>query len=150
MSRREMDQMFGYHIGVLSHLIQNQYNKNLSQFDLTISQAKVLYLLSHDGDKLQSELQKRLFIQASTMNGIIDSMLKRALIEKRDSQEDRRSKVISLTEKGISIERELWVNLDHMERELLAGFSIEEQQLLMMWLKRMKENMQEVDRDKTT
>ncbi|WP_096186735.1 MarR family winged helix-turn-helix transcriptional regulator [Evansella halocellulosilytica] len=141
MNTQDIEQMIGYHIGVVSHLIQNKYNKKLSEFDLTIAQAKVLYRLVQNGKMTQAEIQKRLYIKGSTMNGIIDTMLKRDLIVKEDSKEDRRTKHISLTEKGEQLERKLWSSVGNLETELVAGFSEEEQKLLVSWLKRLRENL---------
>ncbi|OIJ18105.1 MarR family transcriptional regulator [Anaerobacillus alkalidiazotrophicus] len=137
---RNLDERVGYQIGVAAHLIQNTYNHKLSEYDLTVAQAKVLYMLVNYGEQLQSELQNRLFIKGSTMNGIIDSMLKKQLIEKNDSKTDRRSKIITLTEKGKILEEKLWLSTKAMEIELMKGFSNEEKQLLLAWLKRITEN----------
>ncbi|MDG5787998.1 MarR family transcriptional regulator [Evansella sp. AB-P1] len=145
--KNQLDEMAGYHITVVAHLIENRYNKELTKLDLTISQARVLYLLKHRSDSLQSELQRLLYIQASTMNGIIDSMQKKELITKKNSLEDRRSKLISLTEKGYNLETKLMEEIGHMDEELLSGFSIEEQQLLIMWLKRLKGNLENYNRN---
>ncbi len=139
--KHEMNQMVGYHINLVSHFMQNQYNRNLSELGLTMAQAKVLYLLFNDGSQSQSELQKRLFIKGSTMNGIIESMQKRELISKSDSLEDRRTKIIALTEKGRLLEEKLWHEMSQLDQELVTGFSKEEQEVLISWLKRMQNNI---------
>lgn len=138
---RNMNERVGYHIGVAAHFLQNSYNQKLSEYDLTVAQAKVLYMLVNHGDQLQSELQNRLYIKGSTMNGIIESMLKKQLIDKEDSDIDRRSKLIILTEKGRTLEEKLWLGTQDMDEELMKGFSDEEKQLLLVWLKKIKKNL---------
>ncbi|WP_216828507.1 MarR family winged helix-turn-helix transcriptional regulator [Alkalihalobacterium elongatum] len=140
---RNIDERVGYHIGVVGHLIQNLYNEKLSKYGLTVAQAKVIFLLHANGDQLQSELQKSLLIKAPTMNGIIDSMLKKELIEKRDNENDRRSKMIILTEKGRVLEETLWNDIGLLEKELVTGLSKEEQSILIIWLKKLAQNLQE-------
>lgn len=140
---RNMDERVGYHIGLAAHFLQNNYNQKLAEYELTVAQAKVLFMLVNYGDQLQSELQNRLYIKGSTMNGIIDSMLKKQLIEKKDSQNDRRSKLIILTEKGKLLEEKLWLETQDMDAELLKDFSHEEKLLLLAWLKRIKKNLLE-------
>ncbi|MBB5174274.1 MarR family winged helix-turn-helix transcriptional regulator [Texcoconibacillus texcoconensis] len=140
---RELDQMLGYHIGVVSHLIQKRHNQNLAKYDLTTSQAKVLYFLTKHGEQTQVELQRRLYIQASSMNGIIDSMRKNDLIEKRNHPNDGRTKVIQLTDKGSDLEKQLWSEVEIQDEELLEGFTNEEQQLMISWLKRIETNMKD-------
>ena len=138
-----MNDRVGYHIGVAAHFMQNNYNQKLAEFDLTVAQAKVLFMLVNYGDQLQSELQSRLYIKGSTMNGIIDSLLKKDLIEKIDSETDRRSKIIVLTNKGKALEETLWLETEHMEEDLMIGFSPEEKQQLLTMLKRIKQNLNE-------
>ena len=141
--KRNMNDRVGYHIGVAAHFIQNNYNQKLAEFDLTVAQAKVLFMLVNYGDQLQSELQSRLYIKGSTMNGIVDSLLKKHLIEKMDSETDRRSKIILLTEKGKSLEETLWLETERMEEDLMKGFSHEEKHQLLTLLKRIKQNLNE-------
>lgn len=140
---RNIDERVGYHIGVAAHFIQNNYNQKLAEYELTVAQGKVLYMLVNFGDQLQAQLQQRLYIKASTMNGIIDSMLKKQLIEKNDSATDRRSKIISLTKKGRLLEDKLWLGSQHVEGEIIEGLSPEDKQLLLSLLKRVTKNLQE-------
>ncbi|MDE5413508.1 MarR family winged helix-turn-helix transcriptional regulator [Alkalihalobacterium chitinilyticum] len=139
---RNIDERVGYHIGVVGHLLQNLYNEKLSEYGLTVAQAKVIYLLHAHGNLLQSELQKNLLIKAPTMNGIIESMLKKELIEKKDNESDRRSKTIILTEKGRVLEETLWNDIGRLEEELVNGLSKEEQKILIIWLKKLALNLQ--------
>ncbi|UCZ53631.1 MarR family transcriptional regulator [Bacillus shivajii] len=143
MNKQDMEQMVGHHVSVVSHLLQNKYNQKLSEFHLTMAQARVLYILVQNGKMAQSEIQKQLLIKGSTMNGIIDTMLKRELIVKEDSQEDRRTKHISLTKKGEMLENKLWDAVGNLEEELVSGFAEEEQKLLLSWLKRLRSNIEE-------
>jgi len=132
----KIDQLVTYQMGVVTHFIDNYQSHHLSDYGLTRAQAKVLYLLNHYGDSLQVELQKRLYIQASTVNGIIDSLLKSQLVRKEDSKVDRRTKVISLTAKGKRLEGLLWGEMDEIEKNLMEGFSDEERRLMVSWLKK--------------
>jgi len=138
----KIDQLVAYQMGVVTHFIHNYQSHHLSNYGLTRAQAKVLYLLNHYGDSLQAELQKRLYIQASTVNGIIDSLLKSELVRKEDSKVDRRTKVISLTAEGKRLESLLWGEMDEIEKNLMEGFSDEERRLMVSWLKKMKMNIE--------
>ncbi|TWI59185.1 MarR family winged helix-turn-helix transcriptional regulator [Halalkalibacter nanhaiisediminis] len=140
---RNLDDRVGYHIGIVAHLMQNKFNQKLSEFGLTVAQSKVLFLLVQHGEQLQSELQNRLYIKASTMNGIIDSMLKKGLIEKIDSTLDRRQKQIVLTEKGELLEERLWDEVGEMDDSLMKGFLPEERQLFLAWLRKISNHLQQ-------
>jgi len=139
---RDIENYLGYHINVVSHFIHNTYNQKLAEYDISMSQAKVLFFLADKGEQAQSVLQQRLYIKGSSMNGLIESLEKKELIKKRQSDEDRRTKLIQISEQGQELEKKLWVVIDHIEQELLTGFNQEEQQVMISWLKRMRENVQ--------
>jgi DNA-binding MarR family transcriptional regulator len=139
---RDLHDRVGYQIGVVAHLMRNQFNEKLSEYGVTQAQFKVLYQLNEHGELLQSELQNKLFIKGSTMNGIIESMLKNNLIEKKNSISDRRSKVIKLTEKGKQLEEKLWREVGLIEEEAMTLFSNEEKQFFLSCLHKLIQHYQ--------
>lgn len=141
MGKRDIDKNVGYHIGIAGHLIQNRYNEKLAKADLTVAQSKVLYLLVEHGPQIQVELQNKLYIKGSTMNGLVETMEKKGFIERRASTSDKRSKVIHLTDKGREADQVFWEELLLLEKEFLEGFAEEEKALLIVWLKRIKDNL---------
>lgn len=135
---RDLEEHIGYQIGVAAHLLQNQLNQKFSEYGVTPAQFKVLFQLKEHIELVQSDVQKKLFIKPSTMNGIIESMLRNNLIEKKDSLEDRRSKKISLTAKGERLEKKLWNTVEQLdEEESMVVFSTEEKQIFLACLKKM-------------
>ncbi|PYZ95528.1 MarR family transcriptional regulator [Alteribacter lacisalsi] len=138
-----LEQMAGHQISMVGHLLKNKYNRNLSELGLTSAQASVLYVLFHEGDQKQSELQRWLHVKGSTMNGIIESMLKHELIEKESSKEDRRTKIVTITDKGKLLEEKFMKKLETLEQKLTEGFSSEEKQIMISWMKRMQKNLNE-------
>lgn len=146
--KQNIEQFLGYHINVVSHFIQNIYNQKLAEYDLSISQAKVLFALAEHGEQAQSALQKRLYIQASSMNGLVDSLYKKGFIHKRQSEEDRRTKLIQLSDKGRETEKKLWDVIQGIEDELASGFNKEEKQVIISWLRKMHQNVQSCEEKK--
>ncbi|KGX87226.1 MarR family winged helix-turn-helix transcriptional regulator [Pontibacillus litoralis] len=140
--KRDINHALGYHINVVSHFIHNKYNEKLAEYGLTSAQAKVMYFLGGYGEQIQSELQQRLYIKGSSMNGLVETLYKKDLIVKRVCESDRRVKLISLTDKGKALEGKLWDVLEELEVQLVDGFNKEERQVMISWLKRMKENIQ--------
>ena len=138
---RNMQEKLVYQVGMVAHLLENQYNDQLAVHGLTVAQSKVLFLLVENGPLSQVELQQYLCIKGSTMTGIIDSLLMKDLVEKSDSKVDKRSKIITINEKGRKLDQDLWENLNVQENELMDGFSEEEAALFLKWLQRMKSNL---------
>ncbi|ARI78856.1 MarR family winged helix-turn-helix transcriptional regulator [Halobacillus mangrovi] len=147
MSDQQYNDSLGYNIHMVSHFIQNLYNEELSQYDLTHSQAKVIYLLAKYGDQTQSDLQKKLHIKASSMNGIVDSLLKHERIQKVSCSKDKRSKWITLTEKGLELHGNILRIIEEIESKASQGLSEEEQIIMVSWLKKMQANLKPSGRD---
>lgn len=145
---RDIEEKIGYILGIVAHLYQNQYNEQLAKYDMTVAQARVLYILVEQGPQIQGELQQQLYIKASTMNGIIETLLNKQLIEKSDSTHDKRSKVISLTDKGRMIDQSLWDSMAGTEERILKGFTNEEIALMRCWLKKIRTNIVEMKEGK--
>ncbi|MCP3029258.1 MarR family winged helix-turn-helix transcriptional regulator [Halobacillus sp. A5] len=138
---RQIEPLLGYNINVISHFLKNIYNDKLSEYGLTNAQAKVIYFLAKHGEQSQSDLQNRLYIKASSMNGIIETLLKNKCITKGSSVKDKRTKMIRLTQKGEKLDQTIWSIIQEIETEITKGFSSEEQQVIVSWLHRMKNNL---------
>ncbi|WP_079525602.1 MarR family winged helix-turn-helix transcriptional regulator [Halobacillus hunanensis] len=138
---RDIHPLLGYNINVISHFIQNLFNEKLSEYGLTHSQAKVIYFLANHGEQSQSDLQKRLYIKASSMNGIIESLLKNECITKHNCPNDKRSKLIKLTDKGVQLDETIWTIAQNLEKEIGVGLSDEEQQMMLSWLEVIQKNL---------
>jgi DNA-binding MarR family transcriptional regulator len=84
-----------------------------SEVGLTMSQAKVLYLVQASAPLGLSELAGRLSVGVSTASGLVERLVEARLLDRRDDPTDRRHVLLSLTETGAA-------SLDRM-RELNAG-----------------------------
>jgi DNA-binding MarR family transcriptional regulator len=80
---------------------------------LTMSQAKVLYLVQAGPNLRMSELAGRLAVSLSTMSGVVDRLVDLGMLTRHDDPANRRQVVIRITPSGI----------EHIERlrELNAG-----------------------------
>ncbi|WP_226585418.1 MarR family winged helix-turn-helix transcriptional regulator [Halobacillus litoralis] len=139
--RQSLDEYLGYNIHMVSHLLQNIYNARLGEYNLTHSQARVIYFLATAGEQSQTELQKRLHIKASTMNGLIESLLKHNRISKRSSMEDKRTNLIKLTDQGVELHDTIVQIVRVIEDEATVGLSKEEQHVMVSWLRKMQSNL---------
>lgn len=100
------------------------------EIDITMPQAKILYLLGALGDLHMSALVARLGVSLSTVSGLVDRLVDHGLATRHDDPSDRRQVVVGLTPAGtrfIDHFREL--NARQM-RELLAILDDHELSLL--------------------
>jgi DNA-binding MarR family transcriptional regulator len=70
------------------------------EIDITMPQAKVLYLLGAAGELHMSELVTRLGVSLSTVSGLVDRIVDHGLATRRDDPADRRQVVVGLTPAG--------------------------------------------------
>ncbi|MBN8237086.1 MarR family transcriptional regulator [Halobacillus kuroshimensis] len=139
--KKQMDESLGYQIHMVSHFLRNVYNERLGEYGLTHAQGKVIHILAREGEQPQVELQKRLHIKPSSMNGVVESLLKYERISKRPSEEDKRTKLITLTEAGMELHEMIVTTIKEIETEAFADLSQEEQQIMTSWLKKTQERI---------
>ncbi len=76
------------------------YAKTLEPYQLTFPQYLVLLALWEKDDLLVKELGERLELGIGTLNPIINRLMERGWVNKRQSEKDKRAFLISLTEKA--------------------------------------------------
>jgi DNA-binding MarR family transcriptional regulator len=90
------------------------------EIDITMPQAKLLYLLGASGDLHMSDIVARLGVSLSTVSGLVDRVVDHGLATRREDRADRRQVVVGLTDAGREfIDRFRELNARQM-RELLA------------------------------
>jgi DNA-binding MarR family transcriptional regulator len=91
------------------------------EIDVSMPQAKLLYLLGAVGDLHMSDLVARLGVSLSTVSGLVDRVVDHGLAHRREDAVDRRQVVVGLTPAGRALfERFRELNTDQM-RNLLAS-----------------------------
>jgi DNA-binding MarR family transcriptional regulator len=80
-----------------------------SRVGVTATQLNVLKLLGEIGELSLSELSRRIAAQNSTVTGIVDRMVDAGLVERRQSEKDRRVWQIRMTDKGAEVARKVQV-----------------------------------------
>jgi MarR family transcriptional regulator, organic hydroperoxide resistance regulator len=90
---------------------------------VTMAQMRVLMLLAAVGEARMSDLQPKLGVSLSTLSSLVDRLVEANLAQRRDDARDRRSVLVSLTERGVQMldsfqelgERHLRELLVHLE-----------------------------------
>jgi DNA-binding MarR family transcriptional regulator len=104
----------------LSALLMNNHAPEFLEIDVTMPQAKVLYLLAAAGDLHMADLVARLGVSLSTVSGLVDRLVDHGLAYRREDRIDRRQVVVGLTLAGKGfIDRFRELNARQM-RELLG------------------------------
>ncbi len=87
--------------------IKIEGRKVLKRFDISSAQFDLLQLLYFKGEKKLSDISKVLGVTKSTTTGLIKRLLNQDLIEKKQSDEDKRVFHVKISKKGSGIIEEV-------------------------------------------
>ena len=105
----------------------NQVSKSkLASYGVTPVQFALLRRLWEKDGQFGYALAEQLLMDSATITGIIDRLEQNGFIERRVDPNDRRNKLVFLTEKGRSMEVSLCEKMDEMNKEVMSDFDVEE------------------------
>ena len=87
-------------LGKASRLLSNRFNNDLKVHNLTVEQWSLLAVLWSKDAQTQKSLQEALLKDKATINSLVTYLAKNAFISKLKDSTDKRSFIISLTNKG--------------------------------------------------
>lgn len=100
----------------------NQVSKSkLSPYGVTPVQYALLRRLWEKDGQFGYVLAEQLLLDSATITGIIDRLEQNGFIERRIDPQDRRNKLVFLTEKGKSMEAPLNQKMDEMNDEVMSS-----------------------------
>lgn len=105
----------------LMHAHMRNFPALAAEFELSPVQAHVVRQLG-EGPLAMSTLANYLSCDASNVTGLVDRMEARGLVERRSSEQDRRVKMLVLTESGVALRERLLERLAEPP-ELIASLS---------------------------
>ena len=140
----EHPKALGPMLGCCAHLVRERMDARMSRFGMTPAQTHVLLHLRQNGGQMpQRELLDSLKVKPSTVNGILDRMEEKGLVERTVSGADARQRLVALTPAGL--EREEQVKQCFLDAETLIarGLTKEEAETLRGLLERVIHNLEE-------
>ena len=102
----------------LRRSVYHDYIRTSRQFGLTETQSDVLRTLLVYGTMSSVDLSRNLYMTPANITGVINRLEKKALVERIRQQADRRVVLISLTESGKGLSKQL---PDPIENKLISG-----------------------------
>lgn len=138
-SRRNLqDRVKGIHVWLVlwkaTHAVERNAQASVTQLELGLTDFAVLEILLHKGPQPVNTIGKGVLLTSGSITTAIDRLESRGLVHRRSHPEDRRTRVVHLTEEGQRvIERAFEVHAQDMEETmevLNAGERIELVRLL--------------------
>jgi len=133
------------HIGFLIKTINDRIRQNadlaFSEFDLTGSQVNYLaYLTEQGGSASQKSIEDYFNVSHPTVIGIIFRMKEKGYVTVTTDEKDRRSRIVTMTQKAYDVKKELNLGRVAMNEAILQGFSGDEKEQLLSYLMRIQKN----------
>lgn len=113
------------------------FHNNTLETGLTPPQFWVLHKLYVTGEVSQNCLGRRIGIDAATMQGIVQRLLRRGLISRVPDPEDRRRVRLSLTGAGVSMVESCMETAQRANRDALQPLNARERRTLVQLLRRL-------------
>jgi DNA-binding MarR family transcriptional regulator len=114
---------------LMRHVAQRHAPEFL-EIDVTMSQVKVLYMVSVRPDTNMSMVAAQLHVGLSAVSGLVDRLVEHGLLTRNEDPADRRQHLLNVSPKGARVlERVRELNTAHLDR-LLAGLSTPELEAL--------------------
>lgn len=102
------------------------------------------YIWEHQGDDIfQKNLESAFKVRRSTATEVLKAMERKMLIQRIPCMEDKRSKKILLTEKGLAICQENHKKAVATDRRILSGISEEEADTFLEILEKIRNNLED-------
>lgn len=114
-------------------------NQLLTPYDLTGSQFKILMVLykSPAGSVRQTDIETKFSMTNPTVTGLVQKLEAKDLVNRMPHPEDKRSKVLVLTDRAMEMKEELLALADSLEQQMTANLTAEEYNQLATLLNKM-------------
>lgn len=114
-------------------------NQLLTPYDLTNSQFKILMVLYHtpEGSVRQIDIENKFAMTNPTVTGLVQKLEAKDLVKRMPHPEDKRSKVLVLTDRAIAMKEELLALGDNLEQQMTKNLNDNEREQLAALLLKM-------------
>ena len=117
----------------------------VDELGLSFSQVKMLFLLEDGGEHSVKEIARHLGLSLPAASRAVDGLIQRAFVTRRESAEDRRSRLIALSDHGREVvERMLRARFQTLDT-FVAEITPEEQNNLLIALLPIVERIKSSD-----
>jgi DNA-binding MarR family transcriptional regulator len=116
-------------------------NEILGKHGSTQVQWTALHFLSENPGINQSTLAQLMQIQSSTTVRLIDRMIRDGLVKKDQLSADRRNTVLSCTQKGLELYRQIKPHAENIDSQLSSNITDEETRLFLEILEKFEQNL---------
>lgn len=142
----DLSQLPGHQIRRLHQIAVAIFLQDTEAYGLTPVQFAAMQAIQAHPLIDQRTLASKIGLDTSTMGGVIDRLEARQLLSRNKSPDDRRVKLVSLTEEGQAVATAIQPAMLLAQERILAPLNIEQQQQFMTLLNTLVEGNNELSR----
>jgi MarR family transcriptional regulator for hemolysin len=137
------ERSFGFLLHDIARLLRKRFDQRARALGLSRSQWQVLAHLSRHEGINQSGLAEILEIENITLGRLIDRMEEAGWVERRPDRNDRRARLLYMTEKVAPMMERMRALAEETRNEALEGLSAEQREALVDLLTHIRANLSE-------
>lgn len=139
-----MELTYQFLLRSLAHQMKNYADRRLDDFGITQEQSHTLgYIYRHQEKGIsQKDIMKTSDRKGSTVSSILKNLEKRDLVYRKVNPEDTRSKILKLTDEGITLVESFTKVFDEIEERMILNFAEEDKIKLKEYLEQMMKNLE--------
>lgn len=122
--------------------IQESIKVNVSKYELTVTEFSVLEVLYHKGTQTIHQVGSSILIASGSMTYVVDKLVQKGLLERKNCPEDRRAIHISLSDDGRVLMDVLIPEHQVLIDSMFASLNQDEVHSLINVLKKTKEKVE--------
>ncbi|KKM10352.1 MarR family transcriptional regulator [Clostridiales bacterium PH28_bin88] len=126
VDKRELFQVFTRRFGLL-----NKSCCKCKPLDISLVQSHILYEIKRQGRPSMQQVAETLGLDITTFSRQVQTLVRKGLVDKVQSPEDRRTNLLSLTYKGKLVEEQIDQRLNAYLEEIFSNLSPREKETVI-------------------
>ena len=144
MNDYNLKKSLGFKLDRASRLTTLNFNKNLKENNIILTAEQwgiINFLLEEDGIN-QNQIGKLINKDHTCVSRLVDTLIKKGIIEKNTSAEDKRVNLIYLTETGKELRDNIVGTVEHSLDKVFQNVSKEEKEIFSIVLDKIIKNLE--------
>ena len=137
----ELDNCIAFITNTVSKKIAEAFEKKLTDYKITRTQWIALYFINKNKMITQRELSDKLSLKEPTVARLLDKMEYWGWLVRISSEQDKRKKLLRLTQQGKKIEAEISIVAEQFRDDLIKGISSKDLAVYDSVLNKMLKNI---------
>lgn len=125
------DKNLYYSMNKTINVIQRDAEKIFSRYGLTRGQFSIMEVLHKNGELSIGHVQETIFMTGGNIPVIVNNLIKKGLLVRKQDQSDRRRYLLSLTESGDDLISKVIPEHDSLLKEFFSSLNSEEKNLII-------------------